>query len=62
MPERRALGFGRRTDDTVQSSADGPDERPWPEGVPKLDEDAAMALLREMGMPFRGEAPVPVAY
>ena len=25
-------------------------------------DDAAMALLREMGMPFRGEAPVPVAY
>jgi large subunit ribosomal protein L5 len=25
-------------------------------------DDAAMALLREMGMPFRGEAPVPVTY
>jgi large subunit ribosomal protein L5 len=25
-------------------------------------DDAAMALLREMGMPFRGEAPVAVAY
>lgn len=25
-------------------------------------DDAAMALLRELGMPFRGEAPVPVAY
>jgi large subunit ribosomal protein L5 len=25
-------------------------------------DDAAMALLRELGMPFRGEAPIPVAY
>ena len=30
----------------------GPDERPWPEGVPKLDEDAAIALLPKR--PARG--------
>jgi ADP-dependent NAD(P)H-hydrate dehydratase / NAD(P)H-hydrate epimerase len=45
VPERRALGFGRRADETTTASAVGSDERPWPEGVPKLDEDAAMALL-----------------
>jgi NAD(P)H-hydrate epimerase len=45
VPERRALGFGRRTDDAVPASAGRPDEYPWPEGVAKLDEDAAMALL-----------------
>ena len=45
MPERRALGFGRRADETISASGSGSDERPWPEGVAKLDEDAAMALL-----------------
>lgn len=45
MPERGTLGFGRRADDTVRSRAGGSDERPWPEGAPRLDEDAAVALL-----------------
>ncbi|HEX2470848.1 MAG TPA: NAD(P)H-hydrate dehydratase [Candidatus Limnocylindrales bacterium] len=45
MPERRALGFGRRADAAVPSRPGGPDERPWPEDAARLDEDAAVALL-----------------
>ena len=45
MPERRPVGFGRRTDATVDGATVGADERPWPEGIPKLDEETAMALL-----------------
>ena len=45
MPERRALGFGRGGGRRGSSPPGGPDERPWPEGVPRLDEDAAVALL-----------------
>ena len=51
MPERRALGFGRRSED-VPDSRDGADERPWPTGIAKLDEDAAVPLLPER--PARG--------
>jgi NAD(P)H-hydrate epimerase len=45
MPERRALGFGRRPEDPASNGPGASDERPWPEGAPRLDEDAAMALL-----------------
>ncbi len=51
MAERRALGFGRGGS-ADSSPPGGPDERPWPEGVPRLDEDAAVALLPER--PARG--------
>jgi ADP-dependent NAD(P)H-hydrate dehydratase / NAD(P)H-hydrate epimerase len=52
VPERRALGFGRRTDEVTSSRNGGTDERPWPTGVARLDEDAAVALLPER--PARG--------
>ena len=45
MPERRAMGFGRRADGTGRLVDTRADERPWPEDVPKLDEDTAVALL-----------------
>lgn len=45
MPERGALGFGRRADSSPQTAALGKDEHPWPEGAARLDEDAALALL-----------------
>ncbi len=46
MAERGTLGFGRR-----EASASGPSadadaaERPWPPGVPKLDDEVAAGLL-----------------
>jgi hydroxyethylthiazole kinase-like uncharacterized protein yjeF len=46
VPERRALGFGR-TDEVAPSRDGGADEQPWPTGVAKLDEDAAIPLLPE---------------
>ena len=45
MPERRALGFGRRPADPTTEATGGNDERPWPQGAARLDEDAAVALL-----------------
>jgi NAD(P)H-hydrate epimerase len=49
VPERRALGFGRRADpraDDDASGRGGPDaERPWPEGATRLDDDVVAALL-----------------
>jgi ADP-dependent NAD(P)H-hydrate dehydratase / NAD(P)H-hydrate epimerase len=45
VPERRALGFGRRADGAVPTRPGGPDERPWPQDAARLDEDAAVALL-----------------
>ncbi len=48
MPERRGLGFGRRTEEAASGAASNPDEQPWPEGASRLDEDAAVLLL-----PFR---------
>jgi ADP-dependent NAD(P)H-hydrate dehydratase / NAD(P)H-hydrate epimerase len=45
VPERRALGFGRRADGAVPTGPSGPDERPWPQDAARLDEDAAVALL-----------------
>jgi ADP-dependent NAD(P)H-hydrate dehydratase / NAD(P)H-hydrate epimerase len=47
VPERRGLGFGRRTDEVTTSRDGGSDERPWPAGALRLDEDAAVALLPE---------------
>jgi ADP-dependent NAD(P)H-hydrate dehydratase / NAD(P)H-hydrate epimerase len=52
VPERRAFGFGRRTDEAALSRDGGSDERPWPSGAVRLDEDAAVALLPER--PARG--------
>jgi ADP-dependent NAD(P)H-hydrate dehydratase / NAD(P)H-hydrate epimerase len=45
VPERRALGFGRRADGAIPTRSGGPDERPWPQDAARLDEDAAVALL-----------------
>ena len=45
MTERRPVGFGRRADGAGQGGPASADERPWPEGVPKLDEETAIALL-----------------
>jgi NAD(P)H-hydrate epimerase len=45
MPERRALGFGRGGEPSPSTGNGGEDERPWPDGVPRLDEEAAVALL-----------------
>ena len=45
MPERRGVGFGRRTEETASQTGGGPDETPWPEGAARLDEDAAILLL-----------------
>jgi NAD(P)H-hydrate repair Nnr-like enzyme with NAD(P)H-hydrate dehydratase domain len=52
MPERRALGFGRRAEPLSTTSDGATDERPWPKDVARLDEDAAVALLPER--PARG--------
>ena len=51
MPERRAVGFGRRAEAPSAGTAAG-DERPWPEGIAKLDEETAVALLPSR--PVRG--------
>src|SRR6188472_3489425 len=45
VTERRPVGFGRRDDGTDKGAPGPTDERPWPEGVPKLDEETAIALL-----------------
>jgi hydroxyethylthiazole kinase-like uncharacterized protein yjeF len=46
MPERRPVGFGRRADAAGSPAGSGTDdERPWPEGVPRLEEETAIALL-----------------
>jgi ADP-dependent NAD(P)H-hydrate dehydratase / NAD(P)H-hydrate epimerase len=52
VPERRALGFGSRTEIGMPPRDSSGDERPWPAGALRLDEDAAMALLPER--PARG--------
>ncbi|HSL76784.1 MAG TPA: NAD(P)H-hydrate dehydratase, partial [Candidatus Limnocylindrales bacterium] len=52
MPERRGIGFGRRQDPAVSAAGGRDEERPWPEGVPKLDEETAVALLPRR--PVRG--------
>lgn len=46
MVERRAVGFGRRSDGapTTAPRRDA-DERPWPEGATRLDDELAAALL-----------------
>ena len=45
MTERRPVGFGRRAEGLGQGDPGSTDERPWPEGVAKLDEETAIALL-----------------
>jgi ADP-dependent NAD(P)H-hydrate dehydratase / NAD(P)H-hydrate epimerase len=45
VTERRPVGFGRRAETPGGAGLASPDERPWPEGVPKLDEETAIALL-----------------
>jgi NAD(P)H-hydrate epimerase len=53
VPERRALGFGRRPDDDQVAGKDGTkDERPWPAGATRLDDDLAASLLP--ARPVRG--------
>lgn len=50
MPERRPVGFGRRDDATTASGGGSNarrDERPWPEGAARLDDDLAASLLPE---------------
>jgi NAD(P)H-hydrate epimerase len=46
------MGFGRRHDPAGRPAQGTDDERPWPEGVPKLDEETAVALLPKR--PARG--------
>lgn len=45
MPERRTLGFGLRPADDAATRTGSADERPWPEGAIRLDDDAASMLL-----------------
>ena len=45
MPERHPVGFGRRVTPDVPIQPGGSDERPWPAGAARLDDDAAAALL-----------------
>lgn len=55
VAEKRPVGFGRRGDGPSASDsrpAGGRDERPWPEGAIRLDDDLAAALLPER--PIRG--------
>lgn len=55
MAERRPVGFGRRDDQgstSGSSGSDGHDDRPWPEGAIRLDDDLAAVLLPER--PVRG--------
>jgi hydroxyethylthiazole kinase-like uncharacterized protein yjeF len=53
VPERRAVGFGQRSaGDGAAGPAPGPDERPWPAGATRLDDDLVSALLPER--PARG--------
>jgi NAD(P)H-hydrate epimerase len=49
MTERRGLGFGRRAADPATGLERGPDERPWPSGATRLDDDGAAALLPPRG-------------
>lgn len=49
MPERRAVGFGRRAtaDAGAARSESGRDERPWPASATRLDDATVSALLPE---------------
>jgi hydroxyethylthiazole kinase-like uncharacterized protein yjeF len=49
VPERRAVGFGRRDADDAAAvpSASSRDERPWPAGATRLDDAIASGLLPE---------------
>ena len=54
MTERRGLGFGRREvlPGDARTGGSGADERPWPEGATRLDDDLVATLLPER--PARG--------
>jgi ADP-dependent NAD(P)H-hydrate dehydratase / NAD(P)H-hydrate epimerase len=53
MPDRSPLGFGRRVSDLSDGKAESSkDERPWPTGATRLDDDLASSLLPER--PARG--------
>jgi ADP-dependent NAD(P)H-hydrate dehydratase / NAD(P)H-hydrate epimerase len=53
MRDRPRVGFGRRSTDVASGPADGAkDERPWPAGATRLDDDLAASLLPER--PVRG--------
>jgi NAD(P)H-hydrate epimerase len=47
VPERGAVGFGRRQGDPTAPGNEGgkKDERPWPAGATRLDDDLAASLL-----------------
>ena len=49
MTERRGLGFGRRLADPGAGTERDPDERPWPSGATRLDDDGVAALLPQRG-------------
>ena len=57
MTERRGMGFGRRGDALGGAPGSSEEERPWPEDVPKLDEETAIALLPKR--PARGHKGLP---
>jgi NAD(P)H-hydrate epimerase len=44
---RRAVGFGRRATDPVPGPQHARDERPWPDGATRLDDELAATLLPE---------------
>ena len=54
MPDRSPLGFGRRVDRRrpTANAESSRDERPWPTGATRLDDDLAASLLPER--PARG--------
>jgi NAD(P)H-hydrate epimerase len=46
VPERRPVGFGQRSADAAEAGpAHGKDERPWPAGATRLDDELASSLL-----------------
>ena len=45
MADRRPVGFGRRAEADRPIRSGGPDERPWPAGATRLDDETAAGLL-----------------
>ncbi|MGP1673738.1 MAG: NAD(P)H-hydrate dehydratase [Candidatus Limnocylindrales bacterium] len=52
MADRRPVGFGRGSGSTTTGGPRGGDERPWPAGATRLDDDIAATLLP--ARPVRG--------
>jgi hydroxyethylthiazole kinase-like uncharacterized protein yjeF len=52
MPDRSAVGFGRRVTEGLDGSPTGEDKRPWPASATRLDDELAASLLPER--PVRG--------